>query len=80
MSKGMPKQMVPTCICGQLMYFPAGETKFRCPKCRARWEQGPEGYWALGVARIAFTPIFTKRKLNHYERYMAWRNGKAGRR
>ena len=79
----MHKQMVPACVCGHIMYFPVGKVESRCPKCRAPWKQGSEGYWAGSGARHMFTPIYTKPvkvKLNHYQKYMQWRNGRAGKR
>jgi len=77
--------LTPICKCGQAISFPKGKTKARCPVqgCGMRWESGPEGYWAIGLFTISFTPIFTeerKQKLNHYERYMRWRNKTKGRR
>ena len=71
------KVLTPTCLCGQAMVFKPGEIKTFCktPGCGVVQKHGPEGYWAEGGTRLAFTPIFTKPiKLNHYERYMAWRN------
>jgi len=75
------------------MEFKEDETKTFCktPGCGVVQKRGPEGYWAEGGTRLAFTPIFTPeliRRLNHYGRYMAWRNAnqrskrrrKAGRR
>lgn len=74
--------MKPTCICGRRMEFKPDETRTFCraPGCGVVQEKRPEGYWALGMSRIVFTP--GKRKMNHYERYMRWRNaqGKKGRR
>ena len=74
------KQMIPTCLCGQPMQFQPGETKTRCKTlgCGVLQELKDEGYWAKGLTRSLLTPIFTKKKLNHYERYMAWRNKKRG--
>jgi len=66
------------------MDFKLGEVKTFCktPGCGVVQRRGPEGYWAEGWFRVAFTPIFAKP--NHYQRYMAWRNQisvrKAGRR
>ena len=68
--------LTPTCLCGQAMLFKPGEIKTFCktPGCGVTHKRGPEGYWAEGWSRTAFTPIFAKPiKLNHYERYMAWR-------
>ncbi|WP_407310600.1 hypothetical protein [Desulfosporosinus sp. SB140] len=73
--------LTPTCLCGQPMTFKPGENKTYCkaPGCGVVQEKRPEGYWAYGLSRIAFTPILTKQKLNHYQRYMRWRNrGRAG--
>lgn len=59
------------CFCGQPMVFPEGEIKAKCQTrgCLAYWVLGIEGFWS------ALAPIVAKRqKLNHYERYMAWRN------
>jgi len=72
-------QLQPRCKCGQAIEFAPGQTKSRCPVsgCGMPWECGPEGYWALGLFTISFTPIFaaaTKRRFNHYEKYMRWRN------
>lgn len=69
----------PTCLCGQIMTFKPGETKTFCktPGCGVVQECGPEGYWAYGRSRLVFTPNLTaevKRKLNHYQKYMRWRN------
>lgn len=66
------------CACGQAVTFPEGEIKFYC-KCGTAWEIGIEWFWYTNLT-IPFTPILTKRKLNHYERYMRWRNGKGKRR
>lgn len=70
--------LYPTCICGRPMEFRTDQTKTYCktPGCGVVQERGPEGYWAYGRSRLAFTPILAKLKLNHYQRYMAWR--KAG--
>jgi len=59
------------CSCGQPMVFPEGEIRAKCQTkgCLAYWVIGSEGFWS------ALVPIVAKhRKLNHYERYMAWRN------
>ncbi len=56
------------CVCGQALTFPEGEIKTVC-QCGAIWEIGHEGFWGRVVV-----PIVAKKKLNHYERYMAWRN------
>ncbi|AFQ46290.1 hypothetical protein [Desulfosporosinus meridiei] len=77
--------LTPLCKCGQAMMFPVGKTGARCPidGCGMRWERGPEGYWATGLFTITFTPIITeqpKRKLNHYQKYMRWRDNTKGRR
>ncbi|SDG48440.1 hypothetical protein [Desulfosporosinus hippei] len=59
------------CVCGSTMEFPEGEIKAKCQTkcCLAQWEIGPEGFWSV------FVPIIAKpKKLNHYEKYMAWRN------
>lgn len=77
----MNQTLYPTCICGRAMEFKPGEKKTFCktPGCGVVLERGPEGYRALGFFTISFTPIFTaevKQKLNHYQRYMTWRNAK----
>jgi len=56
--------LTPTCICGQAMQFKPGETLSFCraPGCAVLLERGPEGYWAHGKSRIAFTPILPKQK------------------
>ena len=79
------EQLKPRCKCGQAMEFEPGQTKARClnSRCGMRWEVGPEGYWATGLFTLSFTPIFTeavKTKLNHYDKYMNWRNKKRRRR
>ena len=58
------KQLQPRCKCGQAMEFEPGQTKARCPikGCGMRWEYGPEGYWAIGLFTISFTPIFARGK------------------
>jgi len=68
--------LIPTCLCGRAMQFEPNETKTFCkaPGCGVVQKLGPEGYWAEGWWRTAFTPIFTKLKLNHYQKYMRWRN------
>jgi len=76
--------LTPTCKCGIAITFPEGKTKAKCPinGCGLRWELRPEGYWAIGLFTISFTPIFTaqnKKKLNHYQKYMEWRNRKGKR-
>jgi len=68
----MLKQMVPTCVCGQMMYFPAGETKFQCPKCPTIWDRNYDGYWAESGLSLMFTPILTEPKrltTDGYPRY-----------
>ena len=79
------EQLKPRCKCGQAMEFKPGQTKARCPVsgCGIRWEVGTEGYWAIGLFTLSFTPIFkevVKRKFVHYERYMNWRKKNRGRR
>lgn len=73
--------LTPTCKCGQAISFPEGKTKARCPVdgCGMQWESGPEGYWAIGLFTISFTPIFAREKLTHYEKVMRWRNKTKGR-
>ncbi|HBV87008.1 MAG TPA: hypothetical protein DEF42_10240 [Desulfosporosinus sp.] len=76
-------KLIPLCKCGQPMVFPEGKTKARCTVngCGMRWELGPEGYWAKGLFTIVFTPIFTERpkpKVNHYQKYMRWRERSKG--
>ena len=80
----MRKQMVPTCVCGQLMYFPVGKSKFQCPKCPTMWDRNSAGYWAESGSRLMFTPIFTepeKPKLARFHSFAKWekKNRKAGR-
>jgi hypothetical protein len=78
----MQKQsLTPRCLCGQVITFPKHKDKSHCKTegCGVRWERGPEGYWAIGLTRIMFTPYLAKvrdsiSKLNHYERYIRWRN------
>lgn len=55
----MNQTLYPTCICGRAMEFKPGETKSFCrtPGCGVVLIKGPEGYWAEGRSRIAFTPI-----------------------
>jgi len=62
------------CFCGVVMEFPEGEIKARCQSkgCSAYWELGLEGFWSATLAPIIAKP--KERKLNHYERYMKWRN------
>jgi len=79
------KQMVPTCLCGRPMEFKEGETKTFCkaPGCGVVLKRGPEGYWAGGSWWIAFTPLYTPelvRRLNHYGKYMDWRNANSPKR
>ncbi|HWQ42784.1 MAG TPA: hypothetical protein VN456_12215 [Desulfosporosinus sp.] len=59
------------CFCGQPMVFPEGEIKAKCQTkgCKAHWEIGFEGFWYALAPNVA-----KRRKLNHYERYMEWRN------
>ena len=64
------------CVCGQAMEFPGGQVKVTCG-CGAVWELGLEGFWSI----TSFVLILAKpkgRKLNHYERYMAWRKSIRG--
>ena len=67
--------MQPLCICGQIMTFPQGVNKSHCKTegCGVPWEREPDGYWAEGLTKRIFTPIL-KRKLNHYQKYMRWRD------
>jgi hypothetical protein len=57
------------CFCGQEVTFPEGEVRTKCKTkgCRAVWECGVEGFWSV------LAPVLPT-KLNHYEKYMAWRN------
>lgn len=55
------------CLCGQSI-----SDKPRCPICGVRWERDKSGVWAIGFRAMLFTP--SRQKLNHYERYMKWRN------
>ena len=78
----LKQALTKTCRCGALMMFPEGEVKTTCIICSAVWELGLEGFW--GIRTVVFAPILAKiekRRLNHYERYMAWRDfirGKKG--
>jgi hypothetical protein len=60
----MRSQMLPTCKCGQAIKFPKGKLKAHCPvkNCGMRWELKSEGYWAIGLFTIIFTPIFAREK------------------
>jgi len=77
----MQKQsLTPRCLCGQTIKFPKRKNISHCTTtgCGVRWERGPEGYWAIGLTRIMFTPFLAKvkepkGKLDHYGRYMEWR-------
>lgn len=77
----MLKQMVPTCACGQIMYFPVGKTEFKCPqrKCGMKWEQRLDGYWASGSLTTSFTPIFSKPKLKRFNNFKKWERKNRGR-
>jgi len=59
--------LVPTCKCGQAIRFGVGQTKSRCnvPGCGMRWERGPEGYWAIGLNTVLFTPYLARRGRAH---------------
>ena len=67
----MVKQALQTCLCGRAMDFPEGQIRTAC-KCGTVWHIDICGCWFIQATFVA------KRKPNHYERYMAWRNGKAG--
>lgn len=60
--------MQPKCLCGLSM-----DARSRCPVCGVEWKHDQDGHWAEGFRAVIFTPKFTKRKLNHYQRYMRWR-------
>lgn len=73
------KDMDPRCLCGQAMTFPEDQNIAHCKTegCGVRWERTGEGYWAIGLTRQIFTPLFAKpekRKPSHYQKQMAWRN------
>jgi len=80
------KQLEPKCLCGRPMLFPVGRSKTNCVTtgCGIKWEQGPEGYWALGLNRILFIPIFTEpeKKLVRSRSYLKYlkHHRKVGRR
>ncbi|MHB8124679.1 MAG: DUF6906 family protein [Desulfitobacteriaceae bacterium] len=66
------------CKCGQAIPLSPGKTSGRCkdPGCKAIWWTDMHGVWAGDFRRKHFDLLFTPkpRKLNHYERYMKWRN------
>lgn len=73
--------MTPMCLCGGVIKFPKRKNISRCKTqgCGVRWERSKEGYWAIGLTRSMLTPFLAKvkepkLKLNHYGRYMKWRN------
>jgi len=84
----LKQALTPTCICGRAMDFKHGENKTFCrtPGCGVVLERGPEGYWAQGRSRLAFTPIMPKQKVcsvrsraDRYKNYpKSRRRGKAG--
>ncbi|KLU66720.1 hypothetical protein DEAC_c13880 [Desulfosporosinus acididurans] len=57
--------LIPTCVCGRAMEFEPGKTRSFCkaPGCGVVLEKCPEGYWAYGKTRLAFTPILPKLKV-----------------
>ncbi|MCO1599864.1 hypothetical protein [Desulfosporosinus nitroreducens] len=77
------KKLTPTCLCGYPMMFKPGQTRTFCknPGCSVVQEKVEGGYWATGWTRSVFTPILAKPpKLNHYQKYMRWRNSNGKRR
>jgi len=75
--------MQPVCLCGQPITFPEGINKSHCKTdgCGVPWVREPSGCWAEGLTKWIFTPIFVveitdvkKQKLNHYQKYMKWRD------
>jgi hypothetical protein len=61
------QQLLPTCLCGRTM-----TDKDRCPACGLNWEHDKDGHLAYGFRSWIFTPL--KLKLNHYQKYMRWRD------
>ncbi|WP_206752224.1 hypothetical protein [Desulfosporosinus fructosivorans] len=64
------KQEHVICVCGRRVDFPEGQIRTSC-QCGSNWEIATEGFWSVA---INLYPIVSKIKLNHYEKYMAWRN------
>jgi len=56
--------LTPTCKCGQEMHFPKRKNNSMCTTkdCGMRWERRPEGFWAVGLFTLSFTPILTSEK------------------
>ncbi|KLU66334.1 hypothetical protein DEAC_c17330 [Desulfosporosinus acididurans] len=73
------KQEIPVkCLCGQALEFPDGQIKLKC-QCGVVWKLSLGGRWE--VRKVPFVTLLIylkKRDLNHYQRFMRWRLGRAG--
>ena len=57
--------LTPTCICGCSMTFPEFKNTSHCKTqgCGVKWTKDDSGYWAEGLTKLIFTPIFAREKV-----------------
>lgn len=57
------------CVCGHDITFPDGQIKAVCQNkyCKATWELGVEGFWA--ITSVPFAPSYGKMKERRKDNY-----------